>query len=195
MGASPKLWSRFVWFIVISLCFIWSNFVCTKLTRINIANINEIAWSKQNIWSHYDVVISPKIKHNKTTHISWAIIKRISKHRLLGGGISTYHACIEAMFWVAQVCVSDVDNMYTVRVLINYKIVYHYNDVIMGAIASQITSLMIVYSTVYSCTDQRKQQSSASLAFVRGIHRGPVNSPHKWPVTRKMFPFDYVIML
>ena len=64
----------------------------------------------------------------------------------------------------------------------------------MGRVASQITSLTIVYSTVYSDTDQRKHQSSASLAFVRGIHRGPVNSPHKWPVTRKMFPFDDVIM-
>ena len=70
----------------------------------------------------------------------------------------------------------------------------HYNDVIMGMIASQITSLTIVYSTVYSDADQRKHQSSASLAFVQGIHRGPVNSPHKWPVTRKMFPFDDVIM-
>ena len=64
----------------------------------------------------------------------------------------------------------------------------------MGAITSQITSLTIVYSTVYSDADQRKHQSSASLAFVGGIHRGPVNSPHKWPVTRKMFPFDDVIM-
>ena len=60
---------------------------------------------------------------------------------------------------------------------------------------SQITSLMIVYSTVYSGADQRKHQSSASLGFVWGIHRGPVNSPHKWPVTRKMFPFDDVIMI
>ena len=58
----------------------------------------------------------------------------------------------------------------------------------------QISSLAIVYSTV-SDADQRKHQSSASLAFVRGIHRGPVNSPHKWPVTRKMFPFDDVIMM
>ena len=71
----------------------------------------------------------------------------------------------------------------------------HYNDVIMGAIASQITSLTIVYSTVYSDADQRKHQSSASLAFVWGIHRGPVNSPHKWPVTLTMFPFDDVIMI
>ena len=70
----------------------------------------------------------------------------------------------------------------------------HYNDVIMGAISSQITSLTIVYSTVYSDADQRKHQSSASLAFVWGIHRGPVNSPHKWPVTRKIFPFNDLIM-
>ena len=65
----------------------------------------------------------------------------------------------------------------------------------MGAIASQITSLTIVYSTVYSDADQRKQQSSASLAFVREIHGELVNSPHKWPVTSKMFPFDGVIIL
>ena len=70
----------------------------------------------------------------------------------------------------------------------------HYTDIIMFAIASQITNITIGYSTVYSDADQRKHQSSASLAFVRGIHRWPVNSPHKWPVTRKMFPFDDVIM-
>ena len=74
------------------------------------------------------------------------------------------------------------------------KCYFHYDDVRMGAIASQITSLTIVYSTVYSGADQSKHQSSASLAFVWWIHRGPVNSPHKWPVTRKMFPFDDVIM-
>ena len=70
----------------------------------------------------------------------------------------------------------------------------HNIDVIMTTMASQITSLTVVYSTVYSDADQRKHQSSTSLAFVRGIHRGPVHSPQKWPVTRKMFPFDDVIM-
>ena len=68
------------------------------------------------------------------------------------------------------------------------------SDVIMGAMVSQITSLAIVYSNVYSGADQRKHQSSAWLAFVRGNHRWPVNSPHTWPVTRKMFPYDDVIM-
>ena len=53
----------------------------------------------------------------------------------------------------------------------------------------------MVYSTVYPGADQRKHQSSASPAFMRGIHRGPGNSPHKWPVTRKMSPFDDVIIV
>ena len=90
------------------------------------------------------------------------------------------------------------DNKYgkqeTGQSIVHQKSVEHYNGIIMGAIGSQITSLVIVYSTVDSDADQRKHQSSTSLAFVRGIHRGPVNSPHKWPVTRKMFPFDDVIM-
>ena len=64
----------------------------------------------------------------------------------------------------------------------------------MGTMASQITSLTIVYSTVYSGADQRKHQRSASLALVRGFHQWPGNSPHKGPVTRKMFPFDDVII-
>ena len=71
----------------------------------------------------------------------------------------------------------------------------HYNDVIMGAIESQITSITIVYSFVYSDAYQRKHQSPASLAFVWGNHRGLLNSQHKWSVTRKMFPFDDVIMV
>ena len=66
----------------------------------------------------------------------------------------------------------------------------HHSDVIMGAMASQITGVSIAYSTVCSDADQRSHQSS--LAFVRGIHRWPVNSPHKGPVTRKMLPFDDV---
>ena len=70
----------------------------------------------------------------------------------------------------------------------------HYSNVKMGAMASQITRVSIVYPIVCSGSDQIKHQSSASLAFVRGIHRSPVNSPHTWPVTRKMFPFDDVIM-
>ena len=80
------------------------------------------------------------------------------------------------------------------KVLSGHDARMHYIDVIMSAMAIQITSLTIVYSTVYSGADQRNHQSSASLAFVRGIHWWPVNSPHKRPATRKMFPFDDVIM-
>ena len=90
-----------------------------------------------------------------------------------------------------MVYVTNIRNITIARIL---PILIHYDDVIMGAIASQITNLTIVYSAVYSGANQRKYQKSASLAFVRGIHRWPVNSPHKWPVTREMFSFDDVIL-
>ena len=65
----------------------------------------------------------------------------------------------------------------------------------MSLIPSQITSLAIVYLTVYSGADQRKYQSSASLTFVWGIHQWPNNFPHKGPVTRKMLTSDDVIVV
>ena len=71
----------------------------------------------------------------------------------------------------------------------------HKGDVIMSAMASQITGVSIVYQIVCSGEDQRKHQSTASLAFVRRIYRWPMNSPHKGIVRRKMFPFDDVIMM
>ena len=68
----------------------------------------------------------------------------------------------------------------------------HFSDVMMSAMESQITGISIVCSIVCSGVDQRKHQSSASLAFVRGIHRWPLVSPYKGPVARKMFPCDDV---
>ena len=56
-----------------------------------------------------------------------------------------------------------------------------YSDIIMDMTPSQITSLTIVYSTIYSGAHQRKHQSSTSLALVRGIYRWPVNSLYKGP--------------
>ena len=71
---------------------------------------------------------------------------------------------------------------------------YHYSGVIMSTMASQITSVSIVYSTVGSGADQRKHQRSASLAFMRWVHRWPVNSPHKGPVTL-IFVFHLITSL
>ena len=71
----------------------------------------------------------------------------------------------------------------------------HCSDVIMSAIASPIPASRLFTQPFIQGADQRKHQSSALLAFVRGIHRWPANYPHKEPVTRKMFPFDDVIMV
>ena len=82
----------------------------------------------------------------------------------------------------------DVDDPQAVRLLLDS----HYGDVIMSTMASQITSLTIVYSTAYS---RRRSKNTAKLR-VTGLCAGnsQVNSPHKRPVTRKMFPFDDVII-
>ena len=87
-------------------------------------------------------------------------------------------------------CVVIIWNSYTFS---NFFLIIQLHYII-SAMASQIPGASIVYSAVCSGADQSKHQSSASLAFVRGIHWWPVNSPHKGPVTRKMFPFDDVIM-
>ena len=72
---------------------------------------------------------------------------------------------------------------------------FYYSGVIMSAMAFQNTGVLVVCSTVSSCADQRKNQSSAhcSTGFVRGIHWWPVDSPHRGPITWKMFPFDDAI--
>ena len=95
------------------------------------------------------------------------------------------------------------ENMHTVRVmscfiLVRYRFVlplfftvalkWRHN----GAMASQITGFSIVCLTVCSGAGQRKHESYVSLAFAKGIHQWQVDSPHKGPVTRKMFPFHYV---
>ena len=114
------------------------------------------------------------------------IIEFMTKWLILSADIEVYSRYIVSCTVLPSCCLySNWRSMWFPR---------HYCDAIMGTVAYQITSLTIVYTTVYSDADQSKHQSSASLAFVWGIHRGPVNSPHKWPVTRKMFPFDDVIM-
>ena len=86
------------------------------------------------------------------------------------------------------------DNRATPVVVRNYFARHHNSDV-MSTMASQInTGVTIVYSTDCSGAGERKHQSSAPLAFVRGIHGRPVNSPHKGPVTQKTFSFDDVII-
>ena len=75
------------------------------------------------------------------------------------------------------------------------KTALHYSDIMMGAIASQITSPTIFYSTDYSDAEQRKRQTPRHWPLCGEFLPGTGEFPHKWPVTRKMFPFDDVIMI
>ena len=98
-----------------------------------------------------------------------------------GGGGDELIAC-----WLIAPSHYLIEHWLIIHIILKvYFISIHYRGIIMSAVAFQITRLTIVYSTVYSGADQRKHQSSALLAFVQGIHRWPVNSPHKWPVTQE----------
>ena len=103
-------------------------------------------------------------------------------NKFLWFGYNLYHSwCIPAKYLLIYIVVAWLAQ----GQLYDYPSV-HYNNVIMSPVSSQITSVLMVCSTVYSGVDLRKHQSSMPLAFMRGIHRWPVNSPHKGPVTWKM---------
>ena len=159
--------------------------------------------SKSGCWTP-ETVMETNVGHHVTNWPTSAenISNAFSRMKM----VYLYNSFIEIHSQRACICSNDVlaPNKRQASMWINDGLVsgpglndlwpYHYCDVIMSQTASQITSLTIVCLIVYSGTDQRKHQSSASLAFVRRIHRRPVNSPLKWPVTRKMFPFDDAIM-
>ena len=150
-----------------------SNTGVTLRTRIHLTTVSEPCLNIKAVFPRYRILVFR--------------IRRWRDHLIFNMGIPVLvrrHLYIETAPWFLGKKIMKV-------IFMSYicKVVQ------MGTIASQITTLAIIYSIAYSSADPRKHQSSASLAFVQGIHRGPVNSPHKWPVTRKMIPFDDVIML
>ena len=144
-------------------------------------NFSEILIKIQNF--HSRKCLSKYRPRNGGHFVQWQLLQHVRKYKFQKLTGTTPHTMISHMtltLWVPKAFAKSL--------------LIHYNDVIMSAMASQITSLPIDYSTVYSGADQMKHQSSTSLAFVRGIHRWPVNSPHKGPLMRKVLPFDVVIM-
>ena len=105
-----------------------------------------------------------------------------------------YIIVIEPGIWLISCLVinSRKKNMYDYSHMANTG--RYYSDVIMSTMSSKVTGVSVVYSTVCSVLNQIIYQSSASLTFERGIHRWPMISPHKRPVTRKMVSIDDVIM-
>ena len=115
----------------------------------------------------------------------WAWISWLSKIYFL---TITNHVMIKGLIMV--MCCNDINSQVSSHCAV-WSLLWHHN----GRMASQITSLMIVYSIIHLGAGQRKHQSSASLDFVQRIHQRPVNYQHKTPVIQKMFPFDDVIII
>ena len=121
--------------------------------------------------------------------ISWIVImyNDLCSQCTLVSSLEWYEGC-------SKIALSNDVNLRLVTMSFMDVIFAHYSDAIMSTLTSQITGVSIVYSSDCSGADQIKHHRSGSLAFVRGIHRSPVNSPHKGPVTQKMVPFDDVIV-
>ena len=99
---------------------------------------------------------------------------------------------IKFVWWLQPHCVHCLNSRYSSETITpreNDTNNFHYSNIIMVLMVSQIIGLSIVYSGA----ERMKHQNCASLAFVDGIHRRPVNSPHKEPVTPKIFPIDDII--
>ena len=165
---------------------------CTNCSTFNIKT-RRTEWLAFRSWGPYYKLF----RHQNANPITIKSCSRSYDNELIATKFRIWHG-ICSVVTCAKIC-SDIQGWSCSKTIflrseLRWKTLVHYNGVIMGTISSQITSLTIVYSIVYSYADERKHQSSVSLAFVWGIRRGPVNSPHKWPVTQKMFPFDDVIM-
>ena len=113
---------------------------------------------------------------------------------LMGGGLSREVNVFDQQESAETTIVVSGIGQHFVRFGSNFLPI-HYSDVIMSTMSSQITGVSTLCLTVCSDADQRNHQNSASLAFVKEIHWWPVDSTHKGPVTRKMFPFDDVIVV
>ena len=112
--------------------------------------------------------------------------------------IPTFSGCAQMRYWPIRLCIVTVLSIWAEYINYEYPSIcilsFHHSGAIMSAMASQITGVSIVCSTICSDTGQRKHQSSASLAVRREIHRWPFDSLHKGPVMRKMFRYDDVII-
>ena len=109
------------------------------------------------------------------------------------------HCCHDifslVLWWWSKTLLPTVPLRQQDTIQITFKFgLAHYSDTTMGAMTSHITGVSIVCPTIWSGAHQRKHHSSASPTFVSGVQRSAVDSPHKGPITRKMFPFDNVIM-
>ena len=148
---------------------------------------------------HVREIYSLNILHNLITHLNtWSWNEGVQRQKSCSSMVSgtrcirgiaekiKTHGIWELCFigaWQVSYCIVSLEAILLLRWRHNGR----------DSVSHHQPHHCLLYLTVYSDADQRKHQSSASVAFVWGIHRGPVNSPHKWPVTRKMFPFDDVI--
>ena len=125
-------------------------------------------WLNRKFWKCVSYFVEDLIYIRQKKHLTWAnndpVSIRIKYQTITTFKVTNNHS------------ISTLEGSLQLR-----EMSYHYSDIIMSMMASQITGISIACSSVCSGTDQRKQKISVSLAFVRGVHQWLVDSPHKGP--------------
>ena len=149
-----------------------------KITSVDRIYMPVIRFEQYFHWTTWTSCFSSKSRY----YITWrhwksveytCVIQWFGSHAIFS--IGQRHPIWQHRTWKVKVFADQCYHRFVWRKLL-IVLAYHYCGIIMGAMAPQITRLTIVYPTVYSDTNQRKHQSSASLVFVRWIHRWPVNN-------------------
>ena len=182
------IWYWFnIYFFHFLLSLLWASILFHHPSGVG------ILFDLKTIWEQFDIINLFLVWSSK----AWCrIMVSQMQNEISMKNCSNILICYSSI-WITfhKVCTRFCFALFCCGYSFCFRGVILYSDIIMCTMASQITSLTIVYLTAYSGTDHRKYQNSASLAFVQGIHEWPVNSPHKGPVTRKTFPFDDIMMV
>ena len=173
----------------------WQNVTYPRLSHVLKLQIIFLYWNLSMLSKYISnflctrMVIIPRLPQAEEM-LTWSTWSS-NRNSLIHGSSINY---IREITTVYNIMPLQLRNFVTCERNTSFSGVIHYREFILSVMVSQTTGVSSVYSTICSGVDQRKHQSSASLFFVRRIHRWPVNSPHKGPITRKLLPFDDVIM-
>ena len=167
-------------------CFVW--YILLKIFSTVQNRCKTYFWCRGKIPTVWCATISPEIKT-----LIWKMWKRCSDlslclYELLYHRLNAYHVIIILLSsglvtskdaqWCELLSVASKNTIshmiYIFILMLCFQVAMHQSDVIMSAMASQITGVSIICSTVCSGAYERKYQSYASLTFARGIHRWPV---------------------
>ena len=172
--------------------------MCTIMIWLEIL-IDSVSHSVYVLWWCHNRLHCNRLWHHQRTYTKWVRyswwVKIIFLLSFVGPLCCVRNMVMYVLHWRTDYTLTPVVFWCLFPCMLHnswHKHLNHYNDAIMTVSNHQPHHCLL--KRLFRHRSKKTLKLSASLAFVRGIHWWSVNSPHKGPVTRKMFPFDDVIM-